>query len=54
MVVIVRRARVVRGKDWKPIVISRADSSPADDAMYNMIKGLLQTQATLCRLRFLY
>ena len=25
---------------------------PADDAMCNMIKGLLQTQATLCR--FLY
>ena len=25
---------------------------PADDAMYNKIKGLLQTQATLCRFLF--
>ena len=27
-----RRARVVKGIDWKPIVISRAGSCPADDA----------------------
>ena len=26
-------ARVVKGMDWKPIVISRAGSCPADDAI---------------------
>ena len=31
-----RRARVVKGMDWKPIVISRAGSCPADDAMCRM------------------
>ena len=30
-----RRARVVKGMDWKPIVISRAGSGPADDANCN-------------------
>ena len=31
-----RRARVVKGMDWKPIVISRAGSSPAVDAKCRM------------------
>ena len=31
-----RRARVVKGMDSKPIVISRAGSSPAVDAMCRM------------------
>ena len=30
-----RRARVVERMDWKPIVTSRASSSPADNAMCN-------------------
>ena len=35
----VRRARVVKGMDWKPIVISRAGSSPADDAKCKVMRG---------------
>ena len=35
-----RRARVVKGMDWKPIVISRAGSCPADDAMCEGISSL--------------
>ena len=34
-----RRARVVKGIDWKPIVISRAGSSPAVDAKCRMAEG---------------
>ena len=45
-----RRARVVKGMDSKPIVISRAGSSPAVDAICKVIGGYTECPLQVCQL----